>query len=61
MNNPPEHAQRALLLRLIERRFGPLSDDGRQRLEAVPADRLIDLGEALLTATSLRDLGLADD
>ncbi len=56
-----ERCQRDLLLRQLERRFGALSESARQRLEALPADRLTDRGDALLTASSLRELGLTDE
>jgi hypothetical protein len=56
-----ERGQRTLLLRQLTLRFGPLEESVRQRLEALPVDRLDDLAEKVLTATSLRDLGLADE
>ncbi len=52
--------QRALLRGLLEKRFGKLSEAARQRLEEVPAARLEELGEALLGASSLAELGLED-
>jgi hypothetical protein len=56
-----ERGQRALLLTQLEWRFGALSEGVRRRLEALPTDQLGDLAKALFTATSLRDLGLADE
>ncbi|HEV3341605.1 MAG TPA: DUF4351 domain-containing protein [Pirellulales bacterium] len=50
--------QRELLRQLLETRFGPLSPAAVARLQAWPGDRLTELGRALLTATSLTQLGL---
>lgn len=52
--------QRALLRRQLEWAFGPLSEMARTRLEALPSERLLDLGEKLLKAKSLAELGLED-
>jgi hypothetical protein len=56
-----EKGQRALLERQLARRFGPLSAAVQRRFAAWPADRLAELGEAILTATSLRELGLEEE
>jgi hypothetical protein len=56
-----ERGERNVILRQLERRCGHLSDNVRQRLEAWPSDRLTDLADAILTAASLRDLGLAEE
>lgn len=50
--------QRDLLLKQLEARFGPLSSSVVAQLESWPSDRLTDLGCALLSATSLEELGL---
>jgi hypothetical protein len=55
-----QKGQRELLLTQLQTRFSPLSDTARQRPEAWPAEKLKDLGRALLTAESLRELGLED-
>ncbi len=55
-----ERGQRDLLWRLIQQRFGPVPETVRQRFDAWPANRLDDLTMSVLTAASLRDLGLAD-
>ncbi|MGL4551554.1 MAG: DUF4351 domain-containing protein [Gemmataceae bacterium] len=55
-----EKARRSLVLKLLTRRFGPLSAVALQRLAAYPPERLEELGEALLTAASLAELGLED-
>jgi hypothetical protein len=55
-----EKGQSYLLRRQLERLFGPLSETARLRLESWPADRLLELGEKLLTAKSLAELGLED-
>jgi hypothetical protein len=51
-------AMRVLLQRMLEKQFGPLSDRTVARLAALSEDRLFQVGEALLTATSLKELGL---
>jgi hypothetical protein len=55
-----EQGQRRMLQKQLEVRFGPLSPPVRQRLEAWPTDRLVELGQALLQAQSLRELGLEE-
>ena len=55
-----EKGQRALLQRQLERKFGPLNPATQERLGSWPAERLAELGDALLTAQSLRELGLED-
>lgn len=52
--------QRDLLRDLLEERFGPSSPTVLDRLQAWPADRLTELGRALLSATSLEELGLGE-
>ncbi len=52
--------ERRLVRKQLERRFGTLSAEVLQRLEAWPSDRLDELGLAVLTAPSLKALGLAD-
>lgn len=52
--------QRQFLQMMLERKFGPLTPQARQRLESWPAERLVDAGLALSQAQSLRDLGLED-
>jgi predicted transposase YdaD len=46
----------ALLLRLLERRFGPIPLAARQRIAAADADVLLIYGEWVLDATSLEDV-----
>ena len=53
-----QEGQRELLRKQLETRFGPLSPAVQSRLESWPADRLTELGQALLSATSLQQLGL---
>ena len=53
--------QRLLLRDMLEAKFGPLSEVARQRLAALPAERLRELGRALLRAGSLAELGLEDE
>lgn len=50
--------QRELVREQLEARFGPLSPINLSRLQAWPGDRLTELGRALLSATSLEQLGL---
>jgi hypothetical protein len=55
-----EERRRKLLQELLETRFGPLSAAVRERLQSLPAKRLTRLVKAVLTAKSLRELGLED-
>jgi hypothetical protein len=52
--------EKKVLAILLERRFGALSRDVRERLEALPPERLEALSAAILDAKSLRELGLED-
>ncbi|HSL85110.1 MAG TPA: DUF4351 domain-containing protein, partial [Thermoanaerobaculia bacterium] len=50
---------RALLLGMLERRFGPLPDNTRTRLGAIDSpEELLTLGNRVLDARTLDDLGL---
>jgi hypothetical protein len=53
-----EQGQRTLLESQLEQRFGPLSEEAKRRLAAWPSAKLTELGRTLLTASSLRELGL---
>src|SRR5262245_48405603 len=50
--------QRKLLRRILEKRFGPLSQEAIARLQKMPAKRLLELGDKVTTARSLKGLGL---
>jgi hypothetical protein len=52
-----EIGQRRLLRELLEARFGPLSPAAQARLANWPAERLTELGRALMSADSLEQLG----
>jgi len=54
-----EQGQRELLLHLLTRRFGPLPEATRQRVQALTSsEELSGLAERVLDAPSLDDLGL---
>lgn len=55
-----EQGQRMVAEKQLEARFGPLSAAARKRLERMDAAHLEALTLGLLTARSLRDLGLED-
>lgn len=51
--------KRDLLLRQLERRFGPVPEAVRQEVEAIRSTRRLDrLADKILTARSLREMGL---
>lgn len=50
--------RRVFITRQLEARFGPLPPSAIAQLQALSSDRLTDLGCALLSATSLEELGL---
>ena len=56
-----KEGRRIMLRRQLAKRFGPLPAAAAERLAAWPNDRLEQLGEELLVATSLRELGLTDE
>jgi hypothetical protein len=45
-----------MLVRLLERKFGSLREDVRQRVSTADADQLLDWGERVLTARSLSEV-----
>jgi hypothetical protein len=45
---------------LLEERFGPLRPQVHELIQALTAERLTELGRALLRAQSLRELGLEE-
>lgn len=45
-----------LLIRQLERKFGPLSPDARERIANASGERLLEWGERLLTARSLAEV-----
>jgi len=54
-----QEGMRELLLRQIERRFGPLAEEKRRRVEAITSPaRLKRLADKILTASSLDEMGL---
>lgn len=53
-----EKGRREFLRELLEERFGPLSPTVKAQLEQLPLERLRALGQALVKAESLRELGL---
>jgi len=55
-----EEGRRAVLGDQVEEKFGRLSPEQQERLQQLPADRLIALTKAVLRAESLRELGLED-
>ncbi len=55
----PKGKQRIVQLQLAKL-FGPLNAVVQRRLAALPIERIEQIGDALLTASSLRELGLED-
>jgi hypothetical protein len=55
-----EQGERRSALRLLEAKFGPLSPEIKQRVEALTPERLAQLQLDLLTAPSLAELHLDD-
>jgi hypothetical protein len=45
----------------LEARFGPLPPEVALKVAALPAERLKEISLALLTAQSLKELGLTDE
>jgi len=50
---------RAALVRQLEKRFGPLPQDARQRIDSLDHEGIVELSVALSTAPSLAALGLS--
>ena len=55
-----QRAQRNLLREQLEIRFGPLPPAAVARLQDWPGERLTELGRALLSASSLDEIGLGE-
>lgn len=55
-----QEARHAILLMFLEKRFGPLAEPVRKRVDALDPKRVEVILDKILTATSLRDLGLED-
>ncbi|HEY4592226.1 MAG TPA: DUF4351 domain-containing protein [Thermoanaerobaculia bacterium] len=54
-----QEGMRQILLQQIERRFGPLPEEKRSRVEAITSpSRLKRLADKILTAKSLQDMGI---
>lgn len=51
-----QEGEAALLLRLLERKFGRLDPQTRKRVQGADAERLLDWGERVLTAERLEDV-----
>jgi hypothetical protein len=51
-----QEGEAALLLRLLELRFGPLSETSRAQVRAADAETLLRWGERILTAATLEDV-----
>ena len=45
-----------MLVRLFERKFGPLAEHHRRRLEQADAEILLEWGDRMLTADSIDDV-----
>jgi hypothetical protein len=58
MEKGMEKGKREFLLFLLEDQFGPLEEAVRQRIAALSADRLLEVGRKLHSAASLADLEL---
>lgn len=52
--------EKEILQRLVEKRFGPLSDEVREQIKNLPQERVDPLLLDILDAKSLKDLGLED-
>jgi uncharacterized protein YfbU (UPF0304 family) len=50
---------RAALVRQLEKRFGPLPEEARQRIESLDFETIVDLSASAATAPSLAALGLS--
>jgi hypothetical protein len=53
--------KRDVAQKLVEKKFGLLSAEAGQRLDTLPVERLDEIILAILTAKSLKELGLADE
>ncbi|MCP4035483.1 MAG: DUF4351 domain-containing protein, partial [bacterium] len=49
-----QQGESKMLLCLLERRFGPLDEHTRQRVESADAERLLEWGKRFVDATALQ-------
>ena len=52
--------ERGALLRILDRRYGPLSIAVKQRVETLSLERVRQVTDDFVTTASLRELGLED-
>jgi hypothetical protein len=55
-----ELGHRALLRRLLEKRFGPLTEAVLKKLSSLTPEKLLEVSDALFAAQSLQELSLVD-
>ncbi len=51
-----QKGESTMLLRQLERRFGPLDEHTRQRVESADAERLLEWGERFVDAAALQEV-----
>ncbi|WP_440998178.1 DUF4351 domain-containing protein [Arhodomonas sp. SL1] len=51
-----QQGEAAVLLRLMEHRFGPLAPEQRERIESADAETLLEWSERILTASRAEDV-----
>ncbi len=51
-----QEGESRLLLRLVRLKFGPLEPEMEERVRSADADRLLEWGDRVLTATSLQEI-----
>jgi hypothetical protein len=54
--NGLKEGETLILIRLLERKFGPLSEQHRDRLEQADADTLLEWSDRILTANSIDEV-----
>ena len=51
-----QQGEAKVITRLLERRFGPLPEEARRRIERADAETLLEWSERVLTAQSLEEV-----
>ena len=51
-----QQGESAMLFRLLERKFGQVSEEVKQKIESADSDTLLEWGEKILSASTMYDV-----
>ena len=56
MQHGMQQGESTMLFRLMERKFGQISEEVKQKIEAADSDTLLEWGEKILSASTIEDV-----